>query len=106
MVSDLRYPTITSNNSNDFSRDNEYDWANKKVAVIGNGSSGIQCVAAMQPKVEKLVNFVRNPTWVSVNFCADKTPEGLNFAYTDEQKKTFAQDPEALFKLRRELEAR
>ena len=88
------------------SRDNEYDWANKSVAVIGNGSSGIQCVTAMQPKVEKLVNFVRNPTWVSVNFCFDKTPDGLNFEYTEEQKNEFASDPKAHFKHRRDLEAR
>ncbi|KAJ5618773.1 hypothetical protein N7510_002757 [Penicillium lagena] len=77
--------------------DHEYDWANKRVAVIGNGSSGIQCVAAMQPKVKQLVNFVRNPTWVSVNFCAEKTHDGSNFKYTEEQKKEFAENAEAHF---------
>lgn len=92
---------------NDFCcRDHGYDWASKRVAVIGNGSSGIQCVAAMQPKVKQLVNFVRNPTWVSVNFCAEKTHDGSNFKYTEEQKQEFADDSEAHFKYRRELEAR
>ncbi|KAF7516141.1 hypothetical protein PCG10_002426 [Penicillium crustosum] len=86
--------------------DNTYDWSNKRVAVIGNGSSGIQCVAAMQPKVAQLVNFVRNPTWVSVNFCAEKTQNGGNFRYTEEEKAHFAEDTEAHFKYRRELEAR
>ncbi|KAJ5833968.1 hypothetical protein N7474_002279 [Penicillium riverlandense] len=85
--------------------DHDFDWANKRVAVIGNGSSGIQCVAAMQPKVKQLVNFVRNPTWVSVNFCVEKTHNGSNFKYTEEQKKEFADDAEAHFKYRRELEA-
>ncbi|CAI7566118.1 unnamed protein product [Penicillium palitans] len=85
--------------------DNTYDWSNKRVAVIGNGSSGIQCVAAMQPKVAQLVNFVRNPTWVSVNFCAEKTQNGGNFRYTEEEKAHFAEDTEAHFKYRRELEA-
>jgi len=47
--------------------------------VIGNGSSGIQIVAAMQPKVSKLVTYVRSPTWISVNFCADKAKDGKNF---------------------------
>jgi hypothetical protein len=60
----------------------------------------------MQPKAKKLVNFVRNPTWVSVNFCADKTPDGLNFTYTEEQKRLFAEDPVAHSKYRRELEGR
>lgn len=87
-------------------RDNTYDWSNKRVAVIGNGSSGIQCVAAMQPKVAQLVNFVRSPTWVSVNFCADKTRNGGNFSYTEEEKTHFAQDTKAHFKYRRELEGR
>ncbi|KAJ5851175.1 hypothetical protein N7455_011031 [Penicillium solitum] len=77
--------------------DNTYDWSNKRVAVIGNGSSGIQCVAAMQPKVAQLVNFVRNPTWVSVNFCAEKTQNGGNFRYTEEEKAHFAEDAEAHF---------
>ncbi|KAJ5048596.1 hypothetical protein NUH16_007101 [Penicillium rubens] len=86
--------------------DNTYDWSNKRVAVIGNGSSGIQCVAAMQPKVAQLVNFVRSPTWVSVNFCADKTRNGGNFSYTEEEKTHFAQDTKAHFKYRRELEGR
>ncbi|KAJ5197351.1 hypothetical protein N7449_007830 [Penicillium cf. viridicatum] len=82
--------------------DNTYDWSDKRVAVIGNGSSGIQCVAAMQPKVAQLVNFVRNPTWVSVNFCAEKTQNGGNFRYTEEEKAHFAEDTEAHFKYRRE----
>ncbi|KAJ6132066.1 hypothetical protein N7471_007281 [Penicillium samsonianum] len=83
--------------------DNTYDWLNKRVAVIGNGSSGIQCVAAMQPKVAQLTNFVRNPTWVSVNFCADKTQDGGNFPYTEEEKAHFAEDTEAHFKYRRDV---
>ncbi|CAG8086286.1 unnamed protein product, partial [Penicillium nalgiovense] len=93
-------------NASGFLKDNTYDWSNKRVAVIGNGSSGIQCVAAMQPKVAQLVNFVRNPTWISVNFCADKTQDGGNFSYTEEEKTHFAEDTKAHFRYRRELEGR
>ncbi|ETI24668.1 hypothetical protein G647_04037 [Cladophialophora carrionii CBS 160.54] len=85
--------------------DNTYSWEGKKVAVIGNGSSGIQIVAAMQPKVSKLVTYIRNPTWISINFCADKTTDGKNFTYTEEQRKAFRENPEAHFALRKELEA-
>lgn len=60
----------------------------------------------MQPKVSKLVNYVRNPTWISINFCADKTKDGQNFAYTEEERRRFREDPQALFAVRRELEAR
>lgn len=60
----------------------------------------------MQPKVEKLVNYVRQRTWISINFLADKTPEGVNFHYTEEQKKTWREDPKAFSAYRKDLEQR
>ncbi|KAH6876607.1 hypothetical protein B0T10DRAFT_414468 [Thelonectria olida] len=42
----------------------QFDCKNLTVAVIGNGSSGVQIVPAMQPDVEEMVHFVREPTWV------------------------------------------
>ncbi|KAH8590837.1 hypothetical protein B0O99DRAFT_654712 [Bisporella sp. PMI_857] len=42
----------------------KFEYGNKRVAVIGNGSSGIQLVPALQPDVQKLVHFIRSPTWV------------------------------------------
>ncbi|KAI5861733.1 FAD/NAD(P)-binding domain-containing protein [Durotheca rogersii] len=39
-------------------------YANKTVALIGNGSSGIQLLPAIQPKTKKLYHFIRTPTWV------------------------------------------
>ncbi|KAH7034888.1 uncharacterized protein B0I36DRAFT_360350 [Microdochium trichocladiopsis] len=42
----------------------QYEYKNKRVAVIGNGSSGVQLVPAIQPTVEKLCHFVRTPTWI------------------------------------------
>ncbi|KAM0230329.1 hypothetical protein ACHAPO_009324 [Fusarium lateritium] len=65
--------------------DNTYDWARKKVAVIGNGASGIQLVTPMQPKTEKLVNYMRQPTWISVNFLIEKAPDGVNREYTEKE---------------------
>ncbi len=59
----------------------------------------------MQPKVSKLVTYIRSPTWISINFCADKTVDGKNFSYTDEQRKQFRENPEAHFALRKELES-
>ncbi|KAJ3458898.1 hypothetical protein MRS44_013007 [Fusarium solani] len=84
--------------------DNSYQWEGKKVAVIGNGASGIQLVATMQPKVEKLVNYMRQPTWISVNFLGGKTPEGVNFAYSEEQKRSWREDPNAHYLYRKDLE--
>ncbi|KAI0151390.1 hypothetical protein BJ166DRAFT_486103 [Pestalotiopsis sp. NC0098] len=44
--------------------DEAFDWAGKRVAVIGNGSSGVQIVPAMQEGARKLVHFIREPTWI------------------------------------------
>ncbi|KAH8804478.1 hypothetical protein F5884DRAFT_734835 [Xylogone sp. PMI_703] len=85
--------------------DSSYKWEGKKVAVIGNGSTGIQIVAAMQPKVSKLTTYIRGPSWISINFCADKAKDGKNFAYTEEEKQKFRDDPKSLFALCKELEA-
>ncbi|KAK7952393.1 flavin-binding protein monooxygenase [Apiospora aurea] len=41
-----------------------FDHAGKTVVVIGNGSSGVQLVPAIQPDVKKLYHCVRTPTWI------------------------------------------
>ncbi|KAJ3542224.1 hypothetical protein NM208_g4218 [Fusarium decemcellulare] len=49
--------------------DESVDLRNKRVGVIGNGSSALQIVPAIQ-KLEgiKVWNFARSPTWVSTSF--------------------------------------
>ena len=49
--------------------DSSYDFRNKKIAVIGNGSSAIQIIPSLQ-KVEgtALSCFMRSPTWISGEF--------------------------------------
>ncbi|TVY47159.1 putative sterigmatocystin biosynthesis monooxygenase, partial [Lachnellula occidentalis] len=84
--------------------DSSYNYEGKKVAVIGNGSTGVQIVPAMQPKTSSITAYYRQPTWISVNFCADKARNGKNFAYTEEEKKKFREDPTAHLQLRKELE--
>lgn len=86
--------------------DESYDWEGKRVAVIGNGSSGIQAVAAMAPKTTRLVNYVRNPTWVSINFLAQHAKDGHNFAYSEQDKQKFRENPEAFLEYRKALEGR
>ncbi|TCD65588.1 hypothetical protein EIP91_002473 [Steccherinum ochraceum] len=69
------------------------DWKDKKIAVIGAGSSALQLVPALQPHVSKLVNYVRGKTWISVTF-GGKTrgklaPDGENYVFTDEDRRKF-----------------
>lgn len=38
------------------------------MAVIGNGSSGIQILPAMLPKVSHIDHYIRGKTWLSPTF--------------------------------------
>lgn len=87
------------------------DWQNKRVGVIGVGSSAIQIVPALQPRVAKIVNFVRGKTWISTPFASAKLaellkrdPDAQNYVFTDEDKAAF-RDPEFYKHFRHELEA-
>lgn len=41
------------------------DVQKKRVAVIGNGSSGIQIIPAIQDAVEHIDHYARSPTWIA-----------------------------------------
>ncbi|KAL4957625.1 hypothetical protein BDW69DRAFT_200462 [Aspergillus filifer] len=86
--------------------DTTYDTTNKRIAVIGNGSSALQVVPAMQPTAARITNYIRHPTWVSTNLAGDITKDhmGTNFSYTNEEKKLFADDPAAFLEYRKYVE--
>ncbi|KAI5287546.1 hypothetical protein KEM52_001535, partial [Ascosphaera acerosa] len=46
----------------------DFDWTGKDVIVVGSGSSGIQIVPSLQPKVKSLTTFIRSPTWITPSF--------------------------------------
>ncbi|KAH8810645.1 hypothetical protein F5884DRAFT_779950 [Xylogone sp. PMI_703] len=81
-----------------------YDFTGKRVAVIGNGSSGIQIVPEMQKVAAEVANFARSKTWISAPFAEDfsKVP-GQNPPYTEEEKENFRSHPEELTALRKKL---
>ncbi|KAJ6609350.1 hypothetical protein B0H10DRAFT_1813845 [Mycena sp. CBHHK59/15] len=85
-------------------------WADKKVGVIGVGSSAIQIVPALQPKVAHLTNYVRGKTWISSPFLGDRAAQlgmgGLesNYKFTDKDKEQF-KDPAFYKEFRRDLES-
>lgn len=85
-------------------RDKTLDWSNQRVAIIGNGSSAVQIAPHIQRTASKMVNFIRSPTWISANYLTDRTKDGGNFKYTEEEKRNFRENPEVLFALRKELE--
>ncbi|KAJ3480196.1 hypothetical protein NLI96_g8512 [Meripilus lineatus] len=86
------------------------DWKDKKVGVIGVGSSAIQIVPALRPKVSRLFNYVRGKTWLSPPFSVAKMaeliqrdPTGDNYAFTDQDKERF-KDPEYYKEFRHEID--
>jgi len=47
--------------------DSEVDYKDKTVGIIGNGSTGIQLVPAVQKDVRHMTVFMRSPTWLLHN---------------------------------------
>ncbi|KIM76405.1 hypothetical protein PILCRDRAFT_648853 [Piloderma croceum F 1598] len=86
------------------------DWGTKKVGVIGVGSSAIQIVPALQPKVAHLFNYVRGKTWIASPFAIAKLAalthdsKSDNYSFTDADKKAF-KDREYYKAFRHDLEA-
>ncbi|CZR54180.1 related to monooxigenase [Phialocephala subalpina] len=87
----------------------DYDFQNKRVGVIGGGSSSIQIVPNLQ-KVEgvQLSCFVRSRTWISNPF-GDSAMEKLGLdpekiEFSEEQRHEFSTDPQKYLKFRKLIE--
>lgn len=85
----------------------DWDYTDLKIAVIGNGSTGIQIVPAMQPKVKELVHIIRSPTWVTPG-AASRYPSlrggSMPDKFSDEQREHFRNDPESYLAFRKQVE--
>ncbi|RAH67444.1 flavin-containing monooxygenase [Aspergillus aculeatinus CBS 121060] len=67
---------------------------------LGNGSSGMQCVGALQYGAEaaELINFCRSQTWAGPGLFDE------NKRFTEEEKLEFANNPDLYHKYRTQLE--
>ncbi|KAI0750547.1 FAD/NAD(P)-binding domain-containing protein [Irpex lacteus] len=82
----------------------------KRVGVVGNGSSGIQIVATIHPKVKTLVNYARQKTWIAPDFAIQETmnllgrdPEDTDHTFKAEELERF-KDPEEARRFRHAVE--
>lgn len=74
----------------------------RRVAVIGNGASGIQLVANLQRHVAQLDHYARSKTWIAASWAGDvRTLESQPIS--DEKKASF-KDPETYLTFRKEME--
>jgi cation diffusion facilitator CzcD-associated flavoprotein CzcO len=88
--------------------DENYDYSNKTIAVLGNGSSGVQIIPQLAnlPNT-KLVAFQRTPNYVYTHLAPsllEKREETKNNpAYSEEEKRHFREDPAYLRAYRQKL---
>lgn len=82
------------------------DLTGKRVAVIGIGSSGIQCISQIASQVKQLYAWVRTPTWITAGFAQKFAGEsGANFHYTAKQKEEFMKNPDLFLKYSKMIES-
>ncbi|MBW2942198.1 flavin-containing monooxygenase [Zhongshania aquimaris] len=60
---------------------------NKRVAVIGTGSTGVQIVSALSKRSARVAHFQRSPQWIRIV---------ENRAFTEEEKAAFRNNPKLL----------
>lgn len=84
--------------------DPTFDPKGKKVAVIGNGASGIQLTSHLQREAARVDHYARNRTWVSASFAGHQTSLDP-LPISQEQRELFQRDPGAYQKYRKEHES-
>lgn len=82
--------------------DPTFDVTGKKVAVVGNGASGLQLVANIQKRVERLDHYARNNTWVAASFAGHET--SIEPKTIPQELRDSFKGPEIYLKYRKEIE--
>ncbi|CAI6100496.1 unnamed protein product [Clonostachys chloroleuca] len=82
--------------------DPSFGLSGKRVAIIGNGASGIQLTANIQKRVAHLDHYARNKTWVTASFSGDVTSLSP-IEIPPEKRQSFA-DPKEYLKYRKQEE--
>jgi hypothetical protein len=78
----------------------------KTVALIGNGSTGVQILPSILDEVEKVYVHIRSKTWITAGFAQRFAgPNGSNVIFSEEQKKAWEQNPDEYLNYRKEVES-
>ncbi|KAF9740763.1 monooxygenase [Paraphaeosphaeria minitans] len=72
--------------------DEEWDCSGEKAAVIGNGSSAIQMMPEVAKSAARVVNFIKNSTWIT-----------LGLVRLSEEEKRSKEEPGELSRHRKEI---
>lgn len=77
----------------------------RTVTLIGNGSSGIQILPTILPKVDKVYLMLRSRTWVTPALANRFAGEnGSNKIFTADEKEDWSNAPEKYLAYRKEIE--
>lgn len=82
--------------------DTSFDPMGKKIAIIGNGASGLQILPQLQKVASRIDHYVRSPTWIA-EFGTQDNNRGKPIP--QELKESF-KDPETYIHYRKSLENR
>ncbi|KAH8754193.1 hypothetical protein F5883DRAFT_574049 [Diaporthe sp. PMI_573] len=82
----------------------QFDYTGKRLGVIGNGSSAIQILPQLTPVAAQLVNFIRQPAWITPGFGSTAINDAANYTYSEEEKAEFAKHPDKLRQYRKYAE--
>ncbi|KAI1334536.1 hypothetical protein F5Y15DRAFT_420777 [Xylariaceae sp. FL0016] len=95
--------------------DHSIDFEGKTVGIIGGGPTGVQLVPQLQRMSQNLKVFLRSANWISPPFGASTLnnlhgdspppPGSRQYAFTDDDKKKFREDPEDYLMFRKGIEA-
>ncbi|KAF7553871.1 hypothetical protein G7046_g6971 [Stylonectria norvegica] len=87
--------------------DEEYQFTDKRAAVIGIGSSGIQILPEIAKVAAHVTCFARSETWITPKSVAEPTETDpavdASYRYEPHEIKRFEEDPEYLLAHRRNL---
>lgn len=111
-LSHWRWPSIPGlrdfkghlTHSADWEGTGKFDYAGKKIGIIGNGSSAIQILPQLASSAEKLVNFIRHPTWITPGLGSNVIEGATNYNYSEDEKRRFREDPETLKAYRKKIQ--
>jgi cation diffusion facilitator CzcD-associated flavoprotein CzcO len=79
------------------------DLKGKRVALIGNGASGLQVLPAIQPIAAHVDHYARNRTWIADSFGTTGVRRLEPNLFSQEQLESF-KDPEEYLKYRKSVE--
>lgn len=99
-IQDFKGPLFHSSNW-----DHNIDLKGKRIALIGNGASGLQVLPSIQPIASHVDHYARNPTWIADSFSSGNT--GVRRLepnlFSEEQLESF-KDPKKYLEYRTQVE--